>query len=64
MTYELIRHAVLQRRSMTATYEGRACRFSPHALGMTHADTAGLIALQYGGSRAGGLPLEGGLDLF
>src|SRR5262245_38130687 len=59
MPYEIVRRAILQRRSLTATYEKYLRHFSPHALGRNRADRPGVIAFQYGGGLPGGLPVGG-----
>ncbi|HYC65198.1 MAG TPA: hypothetical protein VEC14_10740 [Reyranellaceae bacterium] len=59
MPYALIRQAILQRRSLSAEYEGLQRRFSPHALGRNRAGSPAVVVFQYAGAAPAGLPLAG-----
>ena len=49
MSYDIIRKAILDRRSLTARYDGAVLHFSPHVLGR-HADRSfRVVAFQYAG---------------
>ena len=47
MSYDIVRKAILDRRSLTARYDGAVLHFSPHVLGR-HADRSfRVVAFQY-----------------
>jgi hypothetical protein len=55
-SYNLIRQAILDKRSLTATYQGRVRHFSPHAIGRSDEGSRNLMAYQYDGGSSGPLP--------
>ena len=54
MKYELIRQAIIERRSLTGTYDDCSRSFSPHILGESAEGRLCVIAFQYAGARPGG----------
>jgi hypothetical protein len=49
LSYDIVRKAILDRRSLTARYDGAVLHFSPHVLGR-HADRSiRVVAFQYAG---------------
>ena len=59
MSYALIRQAILDRASLTATYENYVRHFSPHMIGKHTNGVPIVVAYQYGGGKPGGLSLSG-----
>lgn len=59
MSYSLLRQAVLDRVSLTAMYQGRIRKFSPHSLGLDSGGDEHVMTYQYGGDSSKGLPLGG-----
>ena len=60
MTYEILREAIVERRSLTCTYDGCIRFFSPHILGKSLDGRECVIGFQYAGKRSGEpLPDEG-----
>lgn len=59
VSYEVIRHAIARRQSVTATYQGRVRLFGPHALGQDNDGNTNVMAFQYGGESSKVLPPEG-----
>ena len=59
MSYTIVRKAILDRRSLTARYDGVVLHFSPHVLGR-HADRSfRVVAFQYAARGAATLPRGG-----
>ena len=59
MSYDIVHQAILDRRSLTARYDGAVLRFSPHVLGR-HADRSiRVVAFQYAARGAAALPRGG-----
>jgi hypothetical protein len=56
--YDLLRQAIRQRQPVIAFYEGRVRHFCPHVLG-TKRGEARVLAFQYAGGSATGLPAGG-----
>jgi len=56
--YELLKLAIRDRQPVAARYEGGFREFCPHALG-TKRGTRHVLAYQYGGASASGLPPAG-----
>ncbi len=59
MTYATIRQAILDRCCLSATYQGSTRHFAPHALGQSNSGETNVMAFQYAGSSAKGLPPGG-----
>lgn len=59
MKEDVVRDAIISKRSVTALSAQGPLRFSPHALGREADGTAVVIGFQYAGVREGGLP-DGG----
>jgi hypothetical protein len=59
MTYDLIRQAVLDRCSLTATYQRRVRHFSPHAIGRSNDGQINVMGYQYAGETSTVLPPGG-----
>ena len=59
MTYEMIRRAIVEKRSLSAMYQGRMRHFSPHALGRSASGKVNVLALQYDGESSTPLPMGG-----
>lgn len=59
MTYDIIRRAILERRSLSGSYQKRIRHFSPHALGRSAAGKVNVLALQYDGESSAPLPAGG-----
>jgi hypothetical protein len=58
--YQIIRQAIIERRSLNAAYDGYLRFFSPVTLGRCHDGEAGVIVYQYAGRRPEGrLPRQG-----
>ena len=57
-SYALIRQAVLERRQVRATYQGRFRELCPHALGTKNGRPQALF-FQFGGESERGLPAGG-----
>ena len=57
-TYELLKQAIQDRQPVAARYDGGVREFCPHALG-TKRGARHVLAYQYGGSSASGLPAGG-----
>ena len=64
MSYTLIRQAVLDRCSLTATYDGSIRHFSPHAIGSDNKGESSVMAFQYLGGSDQGLPSGGDWRFF
>ena len=47
MSYTIIRKAILDRRSLTARYDGAVLHFSPHVLGRHSDRSFRVVAFQY-----------------
>jgi hypothetical protein len=59
LSYDIVRKAILDRRSLTARYDGAVLHFSPHVLGR-HADRSfRVVAFQYAARGAAALPRGG-----
>jgi len=59
LSYDIVHQAILDRRSLTARYDGAVLRFSPHVLGR-HADRSiRVVAFQYAARGAAALPRGG-----
>lgn len=58
MFFEILRRAIAQNSSVTVICDNHVRFVSPHALGMTRGNVAGLVAFEYGGA-SNGLPPEG-----
>jgi hypothetical protein len=54
MSYDVIRQAILDRRSLTATYDGAVLHFSPHVLGRHPDRSLRVVAFQYVGDTERG----------
>jgi hypothetical protein len=59
MSYAVIRQAILDRSSLTATYDGAIRHFSPHAIGGNDGGESNIMAFQYAGGSSMGLPTGG-----
>jgi len=59
MNHEVIRDAIISKRSVTAHDNGHVRRFSPHTLGSEADGEEVVIGYQYAGDRPGGLPRGG-----
>jgi hypothetical protein len=60
VSYALIRQAILDRCSLTATYDGSVRHFCPHAIGSDTKGESNVMAFQYaGGSSKGAQALSG-----
>ncbi len=57
--YQIIRRAIVDRRSLTAIYDNYVRHFSPHVLGKDRQFQTGVVGFQYGGGRPGGLSAVG-----
>ena len=55
-TYNLVRHAVIDKCCVTATYRGRLRHFSPHAIGRSDDGSTNVMGFQYGGDSSRPLP--------
>lgn len=55
MKYELIRKAIIDRRSLTCMYDGCIRSVSPHVLGKSAEGRFCMVAFQYAGARPDGL---------
>jgi hypothetical protein len=64
MSYDLVRDAIRDRISLTATYDRYVRFFSPHLLGKDSSGAPVVVAYQYGGGRRGGLPAAGAWACF
>ena len=56
--YATIRTAILEKKQITATYQGRYREMCPHVLGMTHGEPHALL-YQFGGESSSGLEPDG-----
>ena len=59
MSYALIRQAILDRCSLTATYDGSLRHFCPHTIGSDTKGESNVMAFQYAGGSSKGLPSGG-----
>ncbi|HTR84981.1 MAG TPA: hypothetical protein VMI56_10920 [Reyranella sp.] len=59
MHHDVIRDAIISKRSVTAQENGYTRRFSPHKLGRESNGEDVVIGYQYAGDRPGGLPKGG-----
>lgn len=60
MIYEIIRQAILDRRSLACVYDAHVRFFSPHILGKSPDGHMTVVGFQYAGGRPEGrLPLDG-----
>src|SRR5436853_2245957 len=59
MSYEIVRQAIVDRASLTATYDDYVRRFSPHIIGKNGTGVPVVIAFQYSGGKPGGLLVSG-----
>jgi hypothetical protein len=59
MSYAIIRQAILDRCSLTATYDNFVRHFSPQAIGKDNDGDTNVMAFQYGGGSTKGLPAGG-----
>lgn len=64
MTYALIRQAILDKVSLTATYKGKVRHFCPHTLGTDQGGIAKVMTFQYGGHSTSRLPTGGAWRCF
>ena len=55
MSYLVIRQAIIDRASVTASYENYIRHFSPHIIGKHGNGVPIVVAFQYGGGKPGGL---------
>jgi hypothetical protein len=62
MSYTVVHQAILDRRSLTARYDGAVLHFSPHALGRHKDKSLRVVAFQYAG-RGPASPAPGEVDL-
>jgi len=58
LSYDIVRKAILDRRSLTARYDGAVLHFSPHVLGRHAYRSFRVVALQYAGHGPAGPPGE------
>jgi hypothetical protein len=59
MSYDIVRKAILDRRSLTARYDGAVLHFSPHVLGRHTDRSIRVVAFQYAARGAAVLPRGG-----
>ena len=59
--YGLVRDAVLNRRTVTAVYQGHYREMCPHTIGWTNGNERALF-YQFGGSSSSGLQPDGSLQ--
>jgi len=55
-SYTIVRRAILDRRSLTAAYDGAVLHFSPHALGRHKDRSFRVVAFQYAARGAAATP--------
>jgi hypothetical protein len=59
MNIDILKQAILDKRCLTARYEGSERHFAPHALGLTSKGTPATFVFQYGGGTTTALPRGG-----
>lgn len=58
-TYDLVKLAILQRKQVTAVYEGRYRELCPHQLGTNKRGEAQCLFYQFGGESNSGVIVDG-----
>jgi len=60
--YDLIKQAILERKQVTAIYDGRYRELCPHQLGTNKEGRYQCLFYQFGGDSSSGPVVDGGLD--